>query len=92
MADSVSFTWGPPRDQDCINMNITSYNLTCIPMSDAQDIVTMEYSNDSFTSTFGVQTNVTDFIPGTFYTCLVYATNMAGNSPTASVNLTSESA
>lgn len=48
----------------------------------------MEFEKQSFMQKLGIETNVTEFIPETFYKCSVFATNMAGDSPTVSVNFT----
>ena len=82
----VRFSWDPPPTE-FQNGAIISYTLSCKPST---SLLTLNYTyqNESFTPSGGVETNITGLSPGTMYMCTVLATNGAGDSPKASVNVT----
>ena len=84
----VQLFWDPPPSE-FQNGAITSYMLKCqssIPVPTPTFNGT--YQNGSFTARGGVMTNITVLFPGIMYMCSVLATNGAGDSPPAMINVT----
>ena len=84
----VQLFWDPPPSE-FQNGAITSYTLNCqssipVPAPTFNDT----YQNESFTARGGVMTNITVLFPGITYMCSVLATNGAGDSPPAVINVT----
>ena len=76
---ALRFRWNPPIQQER-NGIITSYTLTCTP----------ELLLDDFPREFDEPGEVTinGFLPGTNYTCSIYASNDVGNGPSIARNAT----
>ena len=76
----VWFFWSPPSHLNFTTI-IASYTLTCVSVSAGVDTVrTMHAEAGNHT--------VEGFRPATQYTCSVFASNSAGDGPTASIRLT----
>ena len=71
--ESLTFSWEAPYDSS--DLNIESYTLFCHPQFQDEITVTVP--------TAGTVTLEEEFLPGTTYTCSVYATNAAGDGLTA---------
>ena len=71
--ESLRFSWEPPYDSD--DINIISYTIYCSPQFHDEISVTVPIA--------GTIILESQFIPGTIYTCSIYATNADGDGPTA---------
>ena len=76
--ESLRFRWDPPYDSD--DLNIMSYTIYCNPQFHDEISVTV-----AFASTIALDSQ---FIPGTTYTCSVYATNAVGDGLAAEATAT----
>jgi hypothetical protein len=71
--ESLRFSWEPPYDSD--DLNILSYTIYCSPRFHDEISVTVPIA--------GTVVLESQFIPGTTYTCSIYATNADGDGSTA---------
>ena len=84
----IQFFWNPPPSE-FQNGPIVSYTLNCVPATPGLSLpLTYYLQNESFKGNGGLEDNVTTFMPGTMYKCFVLATNAAGDSPLAIINVT----
>lgn len=68
-AETLTFSWEVPYDSE--DLNIESYTIECNPRFQEEITITVPLP--------GSITLAEDFLPGTTYTCSVYATNALGD-------------